>query len=90
LSSSKTGAFPVAARSVICAPSTGNCSTSSDPTAVVAGDVRCEGAVVQCDDCGKDTETAYGDPDGESLGPVLNPDGSPSDVTLAMLTGQGR
>ena len=46
--------------------------------------------MVQCDDCGKDTETAYGEVEGENFGPVLNPDRSPSDVILAMLTGQGR
>lgn len=36
----------------------------------MAGDVRWEGAVVQCDDCGKDMETACGEVEGENLGPV--------------------
>jgi hypothetical protein len=53
-------------------------------------DVRWGGAVVQCDYCGKGMETACGEVQGENFGPVLNPDGSPSDITLAMLTGQGR
>jgi hypothetical protein len=52
--------------------------------------LRWEGAVVQCDDCGRDMETAYGEVEAENFGPVLKPDGSPSDVTLVMLTGQGR
>jgi hypothetical protein len=33
---------------------------------------------------------AYGEVEAEDFGAVLNPEGSPSDVTLAMLTGQGR
>lgn len=42
-------------------PTCANDSDTSDP--VVAQFVRWEGSVEPCDDCGRDMESAYGDPD---------------------------
>jgi hypothetical protein len=67
-----------------------SCLTTDTSDPVMACDVRWGGAVVQCDYCGKGMETACGEVQGDNFGPVLNPDGSPSDITLVMLTGQGR
>ena len=38
-------------------------SVSDDSQAPVSGDVYWEGPTIECDDCGNDIESAYGDPD---------------------------